>query len=210
MDITTGLHSHLHRFFSEPGFDGDTVEESLITLTTNLETAVPSFLGLQLRIVEQGQPVVVTAASPDGTARTSLRLPLLILCPSFESGSRLTFYAGTPGAFVDLAADLSFSLHLPAFAGRDCPGDGGRRIILDADLPPTALISGVSGWEDLSTINRAIGLLIGRGHHPDHAGDALHREAEQRGLEVSAYAAWLLSRSMGQPRAVCASGGPSR
>jgi hypothetical protein len=46
--------------------------------------------------------------------------------------------------------------------------DGNRRITLDADVPPNPPVSGVSGLSELSTINRAIGVLIDRGHHPDH------------------------------------------
>ena len=45
------------------------------------------------------------------------------------------------------------------------------------------LVSGVSGLSELSTINRAIGVLIDHGHHPDHAVETLRREASREGLE---------------------------
>lgn len=32
---------------------------------------------------------------------------------TMDVGSMIIFYAGAPGAFVDLAADLGYSLHLP-------------------------------------------------------------------------------------------------
>ena len=45
-----------------------------------------------------------------GRVVTSLRLPLKLIDAGFESGSRLIFYASARGAFVDLAADLSYAL----------------------------------------------------------------------------------------------------
>jgi hypothetical protein len=100
------------------------------------------------------------------------------------------------------------ALHLPTSTDRSTePGssesddrrhgkvDDDRRITLDADVPPSPLVSGVSGLSELSTINRAIGVLIGHGHHPDHAGDTLRRRAASReDLEPHRHAARLLGR----------------
>ena len=52
----------------------------------------------------------------------------------------------------------------------------------------------MSGLSELSTINRAIGVLIGHGHHPDHAGDTLRCDASSQSLEPHSYAARLLGR----------------
>ena len=40
-----------------------------------------------------------------------------------------------------------------------------------------SVVSGFSGLSEYATINRAVGVLIDRGHHPDHAGAELRRAA---------------------------------
>lgn len=184
MDFTTVLVMHLHELGGEIGIADAALGAPLTAVTVALETAVPSYVGMQLTVVERGHPVTLTAISTDRTTRTSLRLPLRVLGPRFDPESRVVLYAGTPGAFVDLAADLRYALHQ-----QDCE----PRIILDADGPPSS-VSGVSGLYELSTINRAIGVLIGRGHHPDHAGETLRRDAARQGIEPHAYAVRLLGR----------------
>jgi hypothetical protein len=54
------------------------------------------------------------------------------------------------------------------------------------------LVSGVTGLDDLSTINRAAGILIDQGHEPDQAHAALRRHAAAAGVETHVYAARLL------------------
>jgi hypothetical protein len=77
-------------------------------------------------------------------------------------------------------------------------GDGHREghesIVLDADLPPATLVSRLIGLDDVSTINRAIGMLIDQGHHPDEAHATLHRHAVTAGVEPHIYAARLPRR----------------
>jgi hypothetical protein len=154
-----------------------------------------------------GHPVTLTRITAHRTATTSLRIPLTVLGPRFDPDSRITIYAATAGAFVDLAADLSCALHLPTSTDRSTAPDSSngddqrhsqvdddRRITLDADVPPNSLVSGVPGLSELSTINRAIGLLIGHGHHPFHAGEILRCHASIEGLEPHSYAARLLGR----------------
>jgi hypothetical protein len=136
-----------------------------------------------------------------------LRIPLRALGPRFDPDSRVTLYAATAGAFVNLAAGLSYALHLPTSTDRSTDAgspngddqrcgqvDDDRRITLDADVPPNPLDSGVSGLSELSTINRTIGVLIDHGHHPDHAGETLRGDASVEGLEPHGYAARLLGR----------------
>jgi hypothetical protein len=211
VDLTTVLFTNLHLFSSGTSLDGDdALDTSLAAFTAAIETAVPSYVGLQMIIGQDGHPVTLTRIAPHRTATTSLRLPLRILGPRFDAESRVTLYAATAGAFVDLAADLSYALHLPTCTARSTDVgssdaddqqrdrvESDRRIILDADMPPSPLTSGVyelSGMSELSTINRAIGVLIGHGHHPDHAADTLRRDASREGLEPHSYAARLLER----------------
>ena len=211
VELTTVLVTHLHPFSNSISLDSnafdDALDASLAAFTADIEAAVPSYLGIQLTIRQNGHPVTLTRITPHRTATTSLRLPLRVLGPRFDTDSRVTLYAATAGAFVDLAADLSYALHLATSTGRsndtrssdgdnqrDAKGDSQLRITLDADVPPNPLVSGVSGLSELSTINRAIGVLIDHGHHPDHAVDTLRCEAARDGLEPDSYAARLLGR----------------
>ena len=77
-----------------------------------MSTAVPAYRGICLTVVENGHPVTVATVRTPHAAEsfaTSLRLPLAALGPGFHVDSQLVFYAATPGAFVDLAADLGYA-----------------------------------------------------------------------------------------------------
>jgi hypothetical protein len=212
----------------------------------DLQTAVPSFRGLHLTIVDNSHPVSLTAFLPlhDGdSVNTSLRVGFAALGPGFNGESQVVFYAATPGAFVDLAADFGYALALatpiitagtPARSadstdgngqdGRDHAdghsqhrrdqadgdgrhgddqadgdgqhgagrGDGDSLIVLDADLPPPTTRSGLSGLDERSMIDRAIGVMIDQGHHPDDAQATLRRHAAAAGVEPHIHAARLL------------------
>jgi hypothetical protein len=215
VEFATALVTHFYPFSNSISLDGngldDALDASLAAFVVDIEAAVPSYLGIQLTILQTGHPVTLTRITPHRTATTSLRIPLTVLGPRFDPESRVTFYAATAGAFVDLAADLSYALHLPTSSDRytDTGGSGGderrhgqvdgdRRITLDADVPLRPLVSGVSGLSELSTIHRAIGVLIGHGHHPDHAGEILRCHASIEGLEPHSYAARLLGKGPSQ------------
>ncbi len=221
MDFPTALLRDLLHLSSSVELDEDELGARLAALVTALRAAVASYRGMYLTVVEGDQPVGLSAfdSTEDGAITTSLRLPFAALAPGFHVGSRVVFYAASPGAFVDLAADLGHALHAPIiFDGlrprltesperdgqhgdghRDgLHGDGHRdgheSIVLDADLPPATLVSRLTGLDDVSTINRAVGILIDQGHHPDEAHATLHRHAVTAGVEPHIYAARLLRR----------------
>ena len=212
MDFPTALLRDLLDLSSSVELDEDELGARLAALVTALRAAVPSYRGMYLTVVECGQPVSLSAfhSTEDGAITTSLRLPFAALAPGFHVGSRVVFYAASPGAFVDLAADLGHALHAPIiFDGLrprltespegdgqhdDAHRDGHESIVLDADLPPATLVSRLTGLDDVSTINRAIGILIDQGHHPDKAHATLHRHAVTAGVESHIYAARLLRR----------------
>jgi hypothetical protein len=218
---TVSLTHHLHDLSTslegalDP--DGPAVAESLAALIASLSTAVGSYRGFQLTLIEHGYPIVLTAfpgLSPDGpqsddTRRgrvvTSLRLPLALLDPSFETGSRIVFYAATPGAFVDLAADLTYALTSGALENPAAIGGAGTddgvgavatvqrtAVTLDIDLPLTLHTSNISGLAELAAINHAIGIMIDRGHHPDDVHHSLWRQAAAAGVPPHTFAARLL------------------
>ena len=132
------------------------------------------------------------------------------LGPGFDGDSRVVFYATTPGAFVDMAADFGYALDTPTITPDDparsadssdrdvwhgldrC--DEHRPIVLDADLPPPTTTSGLVGLDELSTVERSVGIMIDHGHHPDHAHATLRCEAAAAGVELHIYAARLLRR----------------
>ncbi len=127
---------------------------------------------------------------------TSLRLPLGLVSATVDGESRVVFYAGIPGAFTDLAADLSHALggvpvdqRSSAADLRDPPGprvDGHRRVIvLDADLSPLSHASGLIGLAELTVLNLAIGMLIQQGHDIAQARQVLRREGHSRGSRTA-------------------------
>lgn len=155
----------------------------MTALVVALRAAVSSYCGLDLTVHDVAHPVSLTSflpAADDEEIATSLRLPLASVSSRFDSRSRVILYATTPGAFVDLAADLRHVLRAPT--------------VLDADLPPRTVVSGLTGLSEMSTINRAVGMLIEQGHHPDVAHATLVRDAGAAGVDTHIYAARLLRR----------------
>jgi hypothetical protein len=55
---------------------------------------------------------------------------------------------------------------------------------LDLDLPVPETGSGVRGFDELATINRAAGLLIERGHDPESVLETLRARASSAGLSA--------------------------
>ena len=177
MDTPTLLIDDIHNLFSDlavpDGFTEEPVElEKLLTaLTEAVKSAAPSYRGLALTLIIDKQPVRLTSAEVGNTSdiATSLRLWLAWI-PSLGAGSRITFYASTPGTFVDLAADLAFVL-------------GSESLRLDEDIP-SVLVSDLTGVGRLSAINRAVGVLISHGHTTDSAQRELRHTADVTRISI--------------------------
>ena len=103
-----------------------------------------------------------------------MRLPLWWL-PDHDASS-ITFYAAVPGAFVDLAADLTHSLGLAANA---VTLDG-----LAPDVLAVALSSGFTGLAGFTAVNRAIGMLMAAGFDIADARAELAARAARTGLAL--------------------------
>jgi hypothetical protein len=200
VDLPTDLPSYLHDLVDIIGVGDDrALTDSLTALAIDLQTAVPSYLGLQVTLFLDGWPVSLTAFGDIDGARpaTSLRLSLSSMGPGFDPGSRIVFYAERPGAFVDLAADVGYLQRVRGPGNPANAVDGDRdgqqpAVALDVDLPPVSVISGLSGLREYVVINQAMGMLIERGHRPDHARAALRRAAAIDGLALPDYAARLV------------------
>jgi hypothetical protein len=166
VDISAALAAGLavlSQALESPGIDP---EAELRNFTADLKHAVASYTGMTMRIALDSHTVSFTVHD-DATTNpaTSLLIPLAGLTPA-DTASTLLLYAATPGAFVDLAADLSYALGIQPAA-----------LVLDGHLDPPDDSAGVRGLENHFAINQAIGVLIGAGHTPESAHDELHRLA---------------------------------
>ena len=217
MDLPAVVLAHIHDLATSIGDDDRDMSDALVALTTALLSTASSYCGFQLTVVDNEWPVTL-AAFTDGHdvpvaihaggvrfLEASLHLPLGLVSPTIDGESRVVFYAGVPGAFTDLAADLSHALggvsvdqRSSAADGAD-PGepgvDGHRKVImLDADLSPISRASGLTGLADLTVVNRAIGMLVDQGHDIEQAHQLLRRDAAAEGVEPQTYAARIIGQ----------------
>jgi hypothetical protein len=209
VDVPTALLSDLAQLADSVDLDAALLQTPLSALVGELRAAVGSYRGLQLSFVRDGQPVTLTDISDpdeDGSIVTSLRVPLSVLGSSHDARSRVVFYASVAGSLVDLATDLGYVLKTatitddpkPDGAVRD--GEGQARpahvrppvLLLDADVPPNPAVSGLTGLSEMSAVDRAVGIMIERGHHPDVAYDTLSEQAATAGVETYVYAVQVL------------------
>jgi hypothetical protein len=160
--------------------DADVVE-SLRRLTAGAAIAIPTFLGLSVTVLGSDPEFAFTAfvdGAGAGDVGTSLRLALPGVDASLLSPVVVVFYAGSPGTFVDLAADLAF---LTARALSD--------FAIDQHLPGPAEQACATNFFEASIINQAVGVLIDRGYTPEQA--ERHLEVESIGTGISRYAVGL-------------------
>lgn len=203
MDLPQAVVDHLTGLTEALDVPGADLVAMLEVLLDDVVTAVRSFCGLRLTIPAHvpgtvGLVVDVPTTAPPGPARASLYLPLPALAgnrPTDDesrqsSWTAVTFYAGTAGAFVDLAADLRLALGL----------DG--EVVIDGHLhhwPPGRDPDDRDGGlarpsaDDVVVISQAVGFLIGRGHLPEAASTELHRQAHAQGVSAAARARQLLA-----------------
>jgi hypothetical protein len=205
VDLPAAVLAHVQDLTASIGRDDRDLSDTLVALTTALRSTATSYCGFRLTIVENQWPVTL-AAFTNGDhepVSTSLRLPLGLVSRTVDGASRVVFYAGTPGAFTDLAADLSHALGGIPVDGRSPtanhdghPGthlNGHRRVIeLDVDLPPVSHRSGLTGLTELTLLNRAIGILVDQGHDIEQVHHMLRRDAAAAGVEPHLYAARIL------------------
>ncbi len=180
MDLSAALAADLRSLSAVIHNADGGLEPVLRSLATELQSAVDSYVGLTITIASQGHRISFTTSEPGAIATTSLSIPLAAVAGS-ETGSSLVLYATTPGAFVDLAADLAWVLEVKPSA-----------LVLDQHLAVPAPSSGVTGLRELATINRAIGALIEYGYTPESARAELRRQADLDSGEVPAAAQRIL------------------
>jgi hypothetical protein len=151
----------------EPGAD---VAHSLRRLALDAAAAVSTYLGLSI-LVSSAEPPFAFTALAAGVAADDIRTSLRVVVPGEGEGGQLLavaviLYAGSPGAFVDLAADLAWLTSWPP-----------SHFMLDrhVGLPISPEVG--TQLRAASTINQAIGVLIGRGYTPQQANEQLSAQA---------------------------------
>ena len=129
--------------------------DSMQALEETVRSAISSLLGWSLTVKVDGTNVTLTSIHPSAAAadvRASLRVPLSAFLTADLDGG-MVFYASEPHAFFRLAVAF-----VPALGPAICV------LRTDQDLNPD-LSSVVSGVRGMSTINRAIDVLINGGRH---------------------------------------------
>ena len=186
MDISAALAADLALLTQALDDSGIDLEAGLRAFTADVKVAVASFTGMTMTIAFDGHDVSFTVHD-DATIQpaTSLLIPLATVTPT-DPASTLLLYAATPGAFVDLAADLIYALRIEPTA-----------LVLDGHFDPRAGSGGITGLDEHSAINQAIGVLIGRGYTPESAQHELQRLAtlDHDNLRVAAEALIISARS---------------
>ena len=185
MKITAALATDLGLLtaaLDEPGAD---VAHSLRLLAADATAAIPTYLGLSVTVDRSDPPFTFTTLSEGvitGDVRTSLRLALprdVGVLPA----AVLVLYAGSPGTFVDLAADLAWLTARPL-----------SDFVLDQHLPAPAERGTATSLLEVSVINQAIGVLIGRGYTPEKAERCLAAEGADAGISRHAVSLRILAR----------------
>lgn len=170
----------------EPGVD---VADTVAGFARASRLAISSYLGMSVHATVNGREFDFTTLDECDTSMaiaTSLRLAVdPSPYPAAEVDAFpaivLILYATTPGAFVDLSADLAWLHRTGATRATD--------IALDQDLIPAVFRRIDIALGVLSSIDQATGVLIERGSTPDQArsqlavlsaasGRTLHAEAE--------------------------------
>jgi len=163
----------------DPGAD---LLHTLHQLGVDVQATVRAYLGLSVTVAGSDPPFTFTVLE-DGAAAADVRTSLWLTLPGDGDGDgvgdgraapsvALILYAGTPGTFVDLTADLAWLTGRP-------PSD----FVLDQHLSGPARPDARIYLRTASVINQAIGVLIGRGYTPEQAHRELDGHADNASTE---------------------------
>ncbi|MGK9269683.1 ANTAR domain-containing protein [Williamsia muralis] len=156
------------------------LHERVAELVEALTESIDSLVSVALTVMVDHRPFSVAVPVRQGVvAVTSVSIPLRRQSwPDTES--RLVLLAGTPGAFVDLVADISFAMNSdPAMIGVDTqlpaavPSDDDPGVDMQRDL------------EDRSAIDQALGVLLARGATMQAASTHLSQRAERDNISMA-------------------------
>lgn len=200
MTIPAGLIADLHllneMLEDSPSGTAPDIAATLTLLMSEAWLAVPSSLGLTVLLPQVGEPwLEITTIESDSDReriRASMRFSVhgdsTTGAPDMDA-IELILYAAQPGAFVDLAADLTWLTQRPW-----------RDFRVDEDLMGPRETSGARALTSWSTINQARGLLINGGLTIDEADAKLDDRAASRGIGRHLAAAELLAEVSSRER----------
>lgn len=168
MDIPAALVADLATLTEALGSGDVDLTARLNAVNASISLAVASWVGTAVSTTVGGQTVTFSMIKGVDGVRASLLIPLGRHVAD-SPGSWIAFYASTPGAFVDLAADFAYALRADL-----------SDLVLDADLAPQREHSEHT-LTNFSLINRAIGILVEDGHTVTGARAELTRRASLAG-----------------------------
>jgi len=155
MDISANLAAALALLTEDLDDDHARIDiaASLDRVAADMAAAIPSYVGLTVTQRDTTPPFTLTAME-DGADPEAVRSSLLFPLPDDGTVALdLILYAASPGAFVDLAADLAWMLGRPL-----------TDFVIDAHLRPPPEPDYGQSLHVMSVINQAIGVLVGRGY----------------------------------------------
>lgn len=163
------------------------IAATVAALMSEAAQGVSSYVGLSVRVCSLHPRVELTTleSSERASIRASLRVPMLTRPTSQQDESVrfvLILYAAKVGALIDLAADLAW------LTGRSLD-----ELRLDEDIAAGVHLHPAESLRARSTINQAIGVLIGQGRTAVDANTELDRRATHTGLPRHAAAVELLA-----------------
>lgn len=165
-----GLATVLARLAAASGMSATELGPVFADLAADVRAAVPSYLGVTVTVDDTTGPATFTAldpVSPVDPPMVEASLDLTITHPgaSARGPVTITLFAGAPAAFAALATELTTAGWVLAI-----------EVAIDRHLGRLP----AAGWPDLesaATIDRAIGVLVDRGHDPVAALAALRERA---------------------------------
>lgn len=151
-------------------------------LAQSARDAVESFTRLSVSVTGEGEPFGFTwSLAPDGV-RGEARASIAISRPGASTTASIILLATTPGAFVDLAADVALLSGQPLSA-----------VEVDRHLASLPRMTTAADLAAASRMNQAVGVLIARGHSPEEARAALEERATANGVPPAVVADMLLA-----------------
>ncbi|HET9563392.1 MAG TPA: hypothetical protein VFP27_02520 [Mycobacterium sp.] len=193
MKITAAMAADLGILTAALDQPGTGVAQSLHQLAADATAAIPTYLGLSVTVDGSDPPFRFTTLS-DGVVPGDVRTSLGLALPGLGDARLLpvvvlVLYAGSPGTFVDLAADLAWLTARPL-----------RDFVLDQHLPAPAGKGTGTHLLEASVINQAIGVLIGQGYTPQQADRQLGAQAADAGISRHAASLRILAKLAGRRR----------
>jgi hypothetical protein len=148
---------------------------SLTSTVRAAQAAVESFVGLAVLTgpheTDLRFTVLHDGASP-ADVRSSLRVPFRAASAD-DPAPAVIFFASTPGAFVDLAADIAW------LTGREP-----IELALDEHLDLSDDLDSAGTVAALSAVDQAVGVLLAHGRTPEQARADLARRAANDGGDL--------------------------